>query len=162
MMRQHQANEVFVNIIGRHHRKHLLVHVIHCLTELIAAGRFCLTSGLSFDYGIHGVATCERRCQCYSNDNSRYDSRIPHVHLTFFSSSGARSYRVRSGLSPDSLPRIDFGAATRLEVGGEAQVPPLPGSFSPRYVGLLGNLDGVAAEQLLQLLIEARNVAVLV
>jgi hypothetical protein len=42
-------------------------------------------------------------------------------------------------------------------------VPPPPVGFHPRRVGLLDNLDGIAAEQLLQLLvIEARNVAVLV
>jgi hypothetical protein len=35
----------------------------------------------------------------------------------------------------------------RDEAGRDAQVPPGPISFDPREVGLLCNLDGIAAEQ---------------
>lgn len=46
-----------------------------------------------------------------------------------------------------SLPGIDFGAAARLKVGGDAQVPPLPVGFQPRHITLLRRMNGIASQQ---------------
>jgi hypothetical protein len=47
-----------------------------------------------------------------------------------------------------SFPWIGFRAAIRLEVGGDAQVSPLPVGLDPLEVILLRSTNGVAAELL--------------